>query len=251
MVSVITPVYNAEKFIKETIESVINQTYKDWEMILVDDCSTDSSFEIISDYAKKYPNIKVFKNDKNSGPVDTRNFAIEKSSGRYLAMLDSDDLWKPEKLKKQISFMEEKNVYFSYSGYEIINENGKLLKSYTPPLKATYKNSLLESFIGCLTVILDTEVLGKRFFKKTLMGAEDSILWLSILREGFEAYGLKDNLASYRVVASSRSRNKFIAAKERWYVLRHVENLNFFKAFRCFFHYAVTSFLKNGIKSLF
>ncbi len=251
MVSVITPVYNAEKFIKQTIESVINQTYKDWEMILVDDCSTDSSFEIISDYAKKYSNIKVFKNEKNSGPVDTRNFAIENASGRYIAMLDSDDLWKPEKLEKQIKFMQENDVYFSYSAYDIVNEKGELLKSYTPPLKATYKNSLLESFIGCLTVVLDTEVLGKRIFKKTLMGAEDSILWLSILREGFEAYGLKDNLASYRVVASSRSRNKFIAAKERWYVLRHVENLKLPKALRCFFHYAVTSFFKNGIKSLF
>ena len=158
LVSIITPNYNCEKFIEETINSVLAQTYNNWEMIIVDDCSSDKSFEIACAYSNKDKRIKVFKNEKNSGAAISRNKAIEMSRGEYLAFLDSDDIWMPNKIQTQLSFMKQHNCDFSFTEYEHIDENGISLKKIAKVInKLTYRKMLFHCWPGCLTVMYNQE----------------------------------------------------------------------------------------------
>ena len=161
LVSIITPLYNCEKYIEETILSVINQTYKNWEMIIVDDYSKDKGAEIVRKYRKIDSRIKLYKNEINQGVSFTRNRAIDLSLGKYIAFLDSDDLWKKEKLEKQISFMEENNIVLSYTGYEKINSDGSLRGEIKVPEKLDYNELLKNCLIGFLTAVYP-----KRRFKR-------------------------------------------------------------------------------------
>lgn len=246
LVSIITPVYNSEAYLNDCINSVINQTYDNWELILVDDHSKDNSLNMLNDYAQLDSRIKVFQTVTNGGPVKARNLGIEKSTGTYIAFLDSDDLWYDNKLALQIRFMADKQYAISYSNYDVIDEKGTFLKTLSQPDSANYNKLIRSNYMGCLTVIYNADILGKRYFISSEQGAEDFILWLSILKEGYTAYNVGISLAKYRIVQSSRSRNKIYVAKGQWYVYRKIENINLFKSILYFIDYALKGFIKNN-----
>jgi len=226
LVSIITPSYNSEDFIKETINSVLNQTYKNWEMIIVDDVSTDNSIQIIQEYQKKDSRIKLIELDTNSGAAVARNKAIEVANGKYIAFLDSDDLWKPEKLEKQIAFMQENNIVFSYSAYDLIDEDGKELNITKDPIeKLHYKELLKENQIGCLTAVYDQEKLGKCYMP-LIRKRQDFGLWLSILKKIDYAIKVPENLALYRVRKNSISSNKIDLIKYNFKLFNKHEELS-------------------------
>ena len=215
LVSIITPMYNSEATIAETIKSVLAQTYSEWEMVIVDDCSTDASASIVKKYQNIDKRIHYYKREKKSSVANARNYAIKMSKGHYLAFLDSDDLWEKDKLQKQVSFMEKNNVSFCYSACATIDENsrktGKIrwIKSY-----ADYAILLKGNFIPCLTVVLEKKLFDKIEFPE--IKHEDYAVWLSILKTGIKAYGINEVLAYYRVNSKSVSANKFKAALWTW-----------------------------------
>ena len=230
-VSVITPNFNCARFLARTIESVIAQTYKNWEMIIVDDGSTDNSLEIIKKYQQQDPRISFYQMDGNQGPAKARNLAIEKASGRFIAFLDSDDLWHPEKLEAQIFFMQDKKVALSFTFYQLMNEKGEHLnKTIESPLELSYHRLLMSNRIGCLTAIYDTQKLGK-VFMPDIRKRQDYGLWLKILRQGITAYGLARTLASYRVREASVSSSKFGLLSYNWELFRRVEGLSVWRSF--------------------
>ena len=245
LVSIITPVYNASRFIDETIKSVQAQTYKEWEMILVDDCSTDNSYDIIKKYSKDDERIKYIKLEKNSGAAVARNTAIANSKGRYIAFLDSDDIWYEDKLEKQINFMKDKNIGFSFTSYELMSEDGELLnKTIKVPSKIDYNNYLKNTIIGCLSVIIDKEKIGD-FRMPNIRANQDMATWLYIMRDrNCVAYGLNECLAKYRLVNGSISNNKVKAAKSVWNVYRNIENLSLIKSSYVFVGYVINAVLK-------
>jgi glycosyltransferase involved in cell wall biosynthesis len=209
LISIITPCYNCERYIAETIESVLAQTYTNWEMIIVDDCSIDKSFEIAINLAQKDTRIKVVKQEQNGGAAKARNKAIELSKGEYLAFLDSDDLWLPQKLEKQLQFMLKNNCDFSFTEYEHINEKGNPLGLKAKVIrKLTYKKMLFHCFTGCVTVMYKQNVNDK-IYSPVLKNCEDYALFLQILRRTKNAMGYNDVLAKYRILSKSLSRNKF------------------------------------------
>jgi glycosyltransferase involved in cell wall biosynthesis len=230
LVSIITPLYNSEKFIEETIQSVLNQTYSNWEMIIVNDCSTDNGVDILKKYSEKDNRIKLIQLIKNGGGAVARNRAIEEAKGKYIAFLDSDDLWKPEKLEKQIKFMKENSYSFTFTKYQQMNENGEKLEKYIEvPKTLNYKQALLKNPIGCLTVIYDSEKLGKVYLP-LIRKRQDYALWLKILKSGVTGYGLNENLAYYRLRENSISSNKVDLIKYQWKLYREIEKLNIFES---------------------
>ena len=227
-VSIITPVYNSEKFIKDTISSVLNQTYTNWEMILVDDCSTDNSKKIINEYVEKDSRFKYIKLSKNSGAAVARNTAIKAATGRFLAFLDSDDFWYEKKLEMQIEFMLLNNLAFSFSDYSFVNQDGKFIKTIKCPKEIDYMRALKGNRIGCLTVIIDkTKVTDISIVD---LKHEDYATWLKIFRSGVKAKGLNANLASYRKTNQSLSSNKLKTIKWTWDIYRKSERLSVVKS---------------------
>ncbi|RBP02777.1 glycosyltransferase family 2 protein [Rossellomorea aquimaris] len=245
LVSIITPVYNAEKFIEETIDSVLNQTYSNWEMILINDQSPDNSKDIILSMAKQDSRIRLIDLDENSGAAIARNKGIDASNGQFIAFLDSDDLWHPQKLEKQIEFLLQNDYAFSFTSYELMEENGtKTGKTVNVPSKMEYEDLLRNTIIGCLTVILDKNKIGE-IKMVDIRTRQDFVLWLNILKRGFTAYGLNEPLAYYRKVEGSISSNKVKAAKRNWQVYREIEKLSFFKSVRVFLGYAYNGWKKS------
>lgn len=243
-VSVIMPAYNASKFIEKSIESVRSQTYSNWELLIADDGSSDHSVDIIKRFSNKDQRIKLVEIKNNNGAANARNEAIKKSNGRYLAFLDSDDLWAPEKLKKQVEFMKVREIGFSFTNYRMISEDGHEMDRFVIcPEKVTYEDLLKNTIIGCLTVIIDKNKISDVAFPN--VKPEDTALWLSILRQGHAAYCLQEDLAMYRVVKGSVSSNRLKAAMKFWMVLRKGENLNFLHASRCFTNYSFSAVLKH------
>lgn len=243
-VSIIVPMYNAEKFIGKTIESVLAQTYQNWEMLIMNDVSTDNSLAIVSVYAKKDERIKIVNTEKNVGVVKGRNFLIDLASGKYIAFLDADDYWHNEKLEKQIKFMKEKNASISCTEYTRVKENEEKINDVIIKEEISYNDMLKNNYLGCLTVIYDAEKIGKRYFKE-LEKNEDYVLWLEIVKDVNTIYGLKENLAYYRVLDNSRSSNKSKTAKVRWEIYRKIEKLSLLKSIYYFMHYAVRAVLKS------
>lgn len=240
LVSIITPVYNGEKWIAECIESVQKQTYHNWEMIIVDDNSQDSTLDIINKYLYD-SRIKVYTNDSNMKVAFSRNLAIKNSKGRYIAFLDSDDLWLPNKLKKQIEFMKKNDYAFTFTGYEMFKDNGEVLCTIEVPKKVTYHDYLKNTIIGCLTVIIDKKKITN--FKSQTGSLEDVKTWLYVLKNYCDAYGLNENLARYRVSNNSISSNKIKNAKLYFDCLKNFEKLNFIKCI-----YYEFCYLFNAIK---
>lgn len=244
LISIITPVYNSERFIEQTIRSVIEQTYKNWELILIDDCSTDKSYEIIKKYLCKEKRIKYIRLEKNSGAAVARNIGIQNAEGRFIAFLDSDDIWKANKLEKQIDFMLKNNIGFSFTSYEIIDEYGNNLnKIIKVPKIIDYNGLFKNTIIGCLTVMIDKEIIGD--FRMPLVRAgQDTATWLSILRQGHIAYGLDEVLARYRKVRGSISSNKIKALKRTWNTYRNLEKLPLLKCCYVFSCYVINAIKK-------
>ncbi|MED2941887.1 glycosyltransferase [Bacillus swezeyi] len=244
LISVITPSYNAEEFIGKTIQSVINQSFPDWEMIIADDCSTDGTRDILKRCEEEDERIHAIYLEKNQGAAAARNAALNKAKGRYVAFLDSDDIWKKEKLEKQLAFMKEHQHAFTFTAYEMISQNDEPLhKSVKAPERLTYDDVLKNTIIGCLTVMLDREQTGG-IQMPNIRTRQDLATWLSVLKRGFKAYGLNEPLAEYRIVDTSISRNKWKAAQKTWYVYREIERLHLMKATWCFVHYAKNAVMK-------
>ncbi|WP_198305540.1 glycosyltransferase family 2 protein [Arcobacter vandammei] len=242
-VSIVTPLYNCSDYLEQTIQSILYQTYQNWEMIMVDDCSKDNSIEIAQKYVAQDNRIKLIKLERNSGAAVARNRAIEEAKGRYIAFLDADDIWKAEKLEKQIYFMQKNNYSFTYTAYEKIDENGVVFGKIGVPLKVSYNQLLKTCVIGCLTAVYDTEKLGK-IYMPTNTKREDFATWLSILKKIDFAYGIKENLSQYRVYENQSSGKKAKMAKENWKLYRDIEKLNLLKAGYCFSHYAIRGILR-------
>ena len=208
LVSIITPSFNCEEFISDTILSVINQTYKNWELIIVDDCSTDGSVYTINNFIQIEKRIKLIVNDNNEGAAVSRNKAIDYASGKYIAFLDSDDLWDSRKLEIQIKYMEIHNLPFTYSAYEIIDEEGNSLNLLLePPAKLGFEDMLKENQIGCLTAVYDKSILNKHFMP-LIRRRQDYGLWLDILKITPFAQRVPGVLAKYRVRKGSVSSEK-------------------------------------------
>lgn len=246
MVSIITPVYNCEKLLSKTIESVINQTYTDWEMLLVDDCSLDNSADIVKKYMKKDSRIKYFKLKENSGAAIARNKALKESKGRFIAYLDADDLWKNEKLEKQVNFMLRNNYAFTCTDYEKIDESGKSLnKIIRIPKKVNYNLFLRNTIIQTVGVMVDTKLTGRNLLQMpNIRRRQDAATWCQLLKNGFDCYECPGSLSYYRVVSNSLSSNKFKAMKMNWYWYRNIEKLPLLKACFCFIGYAFNAVKK-------
>ncbi|MCF2901341.1 glycosyltransferase [Pseudoalteromonas sp. OFAV1] len=244
LVSIITPSYKSKKFIKETLLSIQNQTFTDFEVLIVDDASPDDSADYIE---ANLPDdrFRLIRLENNLGAAEARNEALKIANGRYIAFLDSDDLWKTEKLERQIQFMERKNIAFSFSAYEVIDENGIIVKDKIPvPDKITKSQYLGNTIIGCLTVILDRTKFKQDIIMPNLRSSHDMALWVNLLDEIKVAHGYKDILASYRLVGTSNTANKTKAAKEVWQVYRNYLQYNCFKSSYYFIKYAFNAVLK-------
>ncbi|PJI32571.1 glycosyltransferase family 2 protein [Acinetobacter pseudolwoffii] len=243
IVSIITPSFNSVNYICHTIESILNQSYKNWELIIIDDCSTDDSCTVIQKYVDQDSRIKLIKLEENSGAAIARNIGIKHASGRFIAFLDSDDTWHPEKLEKQIKFMLDNQYYFTYTGYRKVDENGAFIKNAKMPKSINYNKLLKTNYIGCLTAIYDSEKLGKIYFP-LIRKRQDYALWLKILKIIPNAYGLQEDLANYTVRSDSISANKLNVAKYNWTVYREVEKLSLIHAIYCFINYAILGILR-------
>ena len=245
IVSVITPAHNADRFLDETIRSVLAQTFSDWEMVVVDDDSSDRTREIVEHWAASDPRIRLVRQSPKQGAAEARNRALAEARGRYVAFLDSDDLWRPEKLAVQVAFMRETGALFSFASYSIIDERGKSLgRTVEAPEQVDYPFLLRNTVIGCLTVMLDRSGLGP-LRMPLLRQHEDLSLWYELLKRGVVARGIPRDLALYRVVKGSSSRNKISSALHMWTVYRDQERLSLPAALWCYVHYAWHAYRKN------
>lgn len=245
LVSIITPNWNCEKFIAETIESVQAQTYQNWEMLIQDDCSTDSSLQVARRYAEKDSRIKIEVNSQNSGAAVTRNNAIKRSKGAYLAYLDSDDIWVSEKLEKQLAFMEEQQCDACFSRYEHMDTDGESLGVQAQiKKKVTYRDLLIHDWFGCLTLIYKQD-LEQKVYGADVPKANDYALFLNVMKDIKFACGLDECLAAYRIRKGSVSRNKWKKVEHYVHVLQTVGHKNIIMAyFLLFTHQAIKTFFK-------
>lgn len=241
--SVIMPLFNAEDYLVASVESVKAQSFSDWELLLVDDASTDSSAQLARQLAADDSRIRVFSCAQNSGAARARNLALEAAQGRFIAFLDSDDLWHPAKLEQQLSWMQEQQLAFTFTAYEKINAQGEHLGWVGVPSRVDYTQLLRCCVIGCLTAIYDRQRLG-RVPMPDLRSRQDFGLWLKLLKKTEAAYGLNQPLAYYRVHSASLSANKFKAARQTWHVYREVEKLNWLQSSYYFSHYALRGLLR-------
>ncbi|HCG8449660.1 TPA: glycosyltransferase family 2 protein [Vibrio parahaemolyticus] len=245
LVSVIMPTYNSAGTVVESIQSVLSQTYKNWELIIVDDRSTDNTWQVIQTYADKYDNIRIYQNKENLGAGASRNFAIKKARGRFIAFLDSDDLWTEDKLAEQIPFMLENNYPLTYTHYSRFNSEEEL-SVVTAPEYTTYKKLMYSNVIGCLTAVYDTQPLGKRYMP-LIRKRQDMGLWLDILKDTPKAYCLPKPLAKYRM-DSGMTANKFSVLSYQWKFYRDVVGLSLPRSLFTFSVYAVKGTMKHRTK---
>ncbi|WP_430907161.1 glycosyltransferase family 2 protein [Maribacter sp. 2-571] len=244
LVSIVTPVYNSERYIEETISSVRAQTYEHWEHILVDDCSTDSSESLIKALQKQDDRIKYFRLEKNGGAAISRNKGISMAKGDYLTFLDADDIWFPEFITKSISALKKNNVTFVFSSYKRFDENlTPLLKDFIVPEKVRYDDILKSNSISCLTAFLDIKIMGKKYMP-LIRKRQDMGLWISYLKEIDYALGIQEPLAIYRIRKDSLSRDKKKLLKSQWYFYSKVEKLGFFTSIYYMVHWMIRGFLK-------
>ena len=228
LVSVIIPTYNCGEYIVASIDSVIAQTVTDWEIQIVDDCSTDNTVEVLQPYLEKYPNINYYRLPKNGGPAVARTEAIKRANGKYCAFLDADDLWTPDKLEKQIVFMEKTGAKFSCTAYRLMDEDGNDLHTVmVPPQMTSYQKCiLLSNPIGNLTAMYNQEALGK-FEVPLIKKRNDFALWLQVLKKAQYCYGMEDVLGIYRIGRTgSVSHNKLAQAKYHWQLYHNIEGHN-------------------------
>lgn len=247
LVSIIVPVYNVEKYICETIECVRKQTYDNWELLLVEDCSKDNTVAVILEYLDEVQDarVRLIRQEKNNGAARSRNRGLREAGGRYIAYLDADDLWVPEKLEKELAFMKEKQAAFAFTGYEFADENGNGLgKVVRVPEILTYKEALKNTTIFTTTVMFDTEKIDKNFLEMPIIKSEDTALWWKVLRSGYVAYGLDENLVRYRRAGKSLSSNKLEAMRRIWNLYRKAEGMSIPSSAYHFCYWAVNAVLR-------
>ncbi|NHN25620.1 glycosyltransferase family 2 protein [Flavobacterium jejuense] len=244
LVSIITPTFNSANFIAETIQSVQKQTYQNWEMILVDDGSSDKTEEIILSIIEKDKRIQFYKLNQNSGPAVARNAGIEKAKGVYMTFLDADDIWFPNFIEKSICTINETKIPFVFSSYKRSNENLEFVYSdFIVPQKVTYTDILKSNSISCLTAFLDIKILGKKFMP-LIRKRQDMGLWLQYLKVIPFAYGIQETQAIYRIRENSLSRKKSDLIKYQWQFYREVEKLNVFQSTYYMLHWMYRGFMK-------
>ncbi|MBR6568072.1 MAG: glycosyltransferase [Clostridia bacterium] len=246
LVSVIIPVHNGERYIEKSVRSVMAQTYGNWELLVIDDFSTDSTSDIVGALCEEDKRVSYIKNTENIGTAKTRNRGLELSKGDCVAFLDADDVWKPEKLETQLRKMESEKADLVYSSYEIVNENGEAIKApYLVSETVNFEGLLKENVIGCSTVILSSEIAEKYRFVEDYYH-EDYCLWLNILRDGYKVAGCRELLVEWRLITDSRSFDKRNSALYRWRIYREYLKLPLFKSIRLFFCYFI-----GGIKKYY
>lgn len=220
MVSVIMPAYNGERFIEAAIRSVMAQTFTDWELIVIDDGSQDATVDVITRLMGEDPRITLLRNEKNLGVANTRNRGLDLAAGGYVALLDSDDLWYPEKLEKQVALARQTGADVVYCSYAIVDEHGrKKCDDFLVPETTDFDAFLVKSVISCSTVLLSRKVTDAYRFDGTYYH-EDLALWLQILKDGHRACGVPEVLADYRVMEGTRASNKLKSAAYRWQIYR-------------------------------
>ena len=243
LVSIVTPAFRAARFVDESIRSVVGQKYTHWEMIIVDDCSPDETVQRVEEWTRRDSRIRLIRQAQNAGPAAARNAALANSSGRYAAFLDSDDIWLPEKLSLQLDFMRRNKVALSFTGFRRISEDGRRIgRLIGVPRNLTYNQLLGNTAIATSTVIVDRSVTGPIQMKTVYY--DDYVLWLSLLRKGHTALGLKEDLMRYRVVNKSVSRNKTKSAREVWKTYRVHEGLGLLRSAWSFANYGARGWLK-------
>ena len=244
-VTIITPIYNPnEKYLIQVIRSVQRQTYVDYEHLIIDDKSDTALSSDVLSLIESDPKIRLIKRDWNAGPAVTRNRGISEAKGRFIAFLDADDEWQPNKLLTQINFMLDNHVALCYTAYNIVNEQGAFLALRVPPKKLTYHDILKSNRIGCLTAIYDTNMVGK-VFMPNIAKRQDMGLWLSILKKVPYAVGLVDEpYADYRIGGQSVSSNKMSVLKYQWRIYREVEKMSLVTSAYYFVHYVFNGLVR-------
>jgi teichuronic acid biosynthesis glycosyltransferase TuaG len=239
-ISIITPAYNSERYILNTYESIKNQTYTDWEWLVTDDCSTDNTLLLLKELVKEDSRVRVFKNQENSGAAVSRNNSINRAEGDFIAFIDSDDLWLPSKLEKQLTFMGD-NIAFSFTAYELIDSaDNKLNKSVDSTQKGnfSYQDMLRKkATMGCSTVMLRRKSFSDITMPLIRTG-QDYALWLKLLKTGENAHILNEILTQYRILPDSISRNKIKKSRRQWQIYRDIEQLGFIESSINFCFYA-------------
>jgi len=242
-ISIITATYNSEAFLHQLYESIKCQTNSSWEWVVTDDYSTDSTISILTEIATNDERVHFYQLERNCGAAYARNNSISKASNRFLAFVDSDDVWEVSKLDTQLAYMNNHKLAFCFTGYQLINENGDALEkkidcgvdrvfSYDDMLKK-------KATLGCSTVMIDKELLGIEISMPDIRTGQDYATWLKILKVGGTASLLAVPLTKYRLVKGSISSNKFKKAKRQWQIYRELEGLNILYSSYCFFHYAI------------
>ena len=246
LVSVITPMYNSGKYIEETLKSVISQTHENWELFIIDDGSSDNCVELVNGFKKFDDRIKLIINEENQGAAISRNIGIREANGRYIAFLDSDDLWVPTKLEEQINFMSKNQLALSYSSYEKIDESGNHIKNINiVKIQTTYHNLLKSNYIGCLTAMIDLKMMEqKKIYMPKITTRHDHGLWLAIVKRGFNVSGNPKILAKYRYREGSISFSKFKSGYYQWKLYRDVEKINLLSSIYYMVCWAWYGFLK-------
>lgn len=243
LVSVIMPAYNAEKYIRQAVSSALAQTYGNLELIVIDDCSTDSTFGILEELAAQDPRVRPLRNEHNCGVARTRNRGLDLCNGEYVALLDSDDIWYKDKLEKQLSLALSQGADIIYCSYAMIDDSGAhSYHDFLVPEQTDFHGMLMCNHIGCSTVMLKGTAIAKYRFEECFFH-EDYALWMKMMQDGCRALGLREILVDYRISRSSRSFNKFKAAKNRWHIYRRELGLPLLKSVYCLIGYMV-----NGLK---
>lgn len=244
LISIVTPTYNSSRFIEETIKSVQSQDYSNWELIIIDDCSEDQTVEIVENFSKEDPRIRLIKNIHNSGPAITRNRGIEAAKGDFITFLDGDDIWFPNFLKKSLLTCTKNNYEFVFASYQRLDESLQpYISDFIVPEKVNYYDILKACPIPCLTAFIDIRRIGK-FYMPVMNKRQDWGLWLAILKHVDYAYGIEEPLAIYRMRKNSVSRSKRKLIPYVWQIYREVEELSILKSSYYFMHWAFNGFKK-------
>lgn len=245
MVSIVVPVYNAERFLPETIGLVQKQTYRDWELILVDDCSSDNGAAIVRQYAKDDTRIRLIQQEVNAGAARSRNLGISQANGRYLCFLDADDIWTSQKLEKELTYMKEKKAAFVFTGYEFADAKGEGLgKIVHVPETISYEQALKNTTIFTSTVMIDRDKIADTDIYMPQIASEDTATWWHILKKYQIGYGLDENLVRYRRTEGTLSSNKLVAIQRIWGLYRRQEKLSWCKSIYCMFFWAFRAVLR-------
>lgn len=245
LVSIITPFHNSDRYLSSTVEAILTQSFPDWELILIDDCSSDDSAHIARWYYQKDHRIRVARMDEPGGPAKARNLGISMATGRYIAFCDSDDVWLPEKLQKQLDAMTGTGEAVCFTSYfKMLQDGERTGRMVMAEPRVTYEMLLVSNYIGCSTAMYDTQRCG-RVFMPDIIKRQDYGLWLRIMSRGFVAVGISEPLVYYRVRTDSVSSNKLLAMLYHWRVLRSVTGVGLLHASRLFLQYLFLGFSKH------